>query len=75
MKLILNGYEVEIKAKDIGKERYNKLDTMCFLNSISIIAHEAAEHNKTIGHNAIYRKEQKIAMTIYKYLLDKGLYN
>ena len=65
MKITINGYEVEIKAKYKASDKMNQRDTMAVLNQISIWAGESkyrfiqngCVHLAEIAgeaHNAIY---------------------
>lgn len=53
MKLIVDGYEVEIKAKRSYETKATKETTVCFLNGLSILAAEAKERYTRIGANGL----------------------
>lgn len=55
MKIFIEGYEVEIKAKGGFSERYNKADTMAVLNTLAIYAGEAACRFSNFGLEALER--------------------
>lgn len=74
MKIIIDGCEVEIKAKSAGKNRYNKTDTMYVLNTLSILAHEASINYDNIGCNSLANKARDVADMIYDLLDKNGLY-
>ena len=71
MKIIIDGCEVEIKAKSAGKKRYNKTDTMFVLNTLSMLAHEASDSYDNVGCNSLANYARNIANAIYD-LLDKN---
>lgn len=75
MKLMINGYEVEIKAKAKWSKRANKEDTMDFLNTISLLASEAAKYNEQIkAHDAVAEWCDRISDEIYNVLKENGAY-
>lgn len=56
MKFTVDGYEIEIKAKNLGwgDKRYNKAATMSFMNMVSVwmdsaAAYDAFEHKNGSG--------------------------
>ena len=73
MKLELNGYEVEIKAKrKLVKDRFNKEDTMNFLNELSLLLGNTNEDDEA---NQYFRNEaNKLAHKIYMELEKAGAY-
>lgn len=74
MKIIIDGCEVEIKAKSAGKNRYNKTDTMHVLNKLSLLAYEAAINYDNVGCNSLANKARYVADMIYDLLDKNGLY-
>lgn len=74
MKIIIDGCEVEIRAKSAGKNRYNKTDTMYVLNTLSILAHEASINYDNLGYNSLANKARDVADMIYDLLDKNGLY-
>lgn len=74
MKIIIDGCEVEIKAKSVGKKRYNKTDTMYVLNTLSLLAHEASINYDNVGCNSLANKARDVADMIYDVLDKNGLY-
>ena len=44
MRFTVDGYEIEIKAKDIGDKRFSKEDTLYFMNQLSIWMAESAHY-------------------------------
>ena len=75
MKIVIDGCEIEIKARMQGKTRYNKDDTMCVLNTISVIAHEASCNFKKEGSPLFAKKSQEVADMIYNLLDSNRLYD
>ena len=75
MKLIIDGYEVEIKAKAVYSNRTNKADTQNFLNKLSVWALEASKYNAAIGAYATARDDVKASDEIYEVLKAQGVYD
>lgn len=73
MKIIIDGCEVEIKAKSAGKKRYNETDTMFVLNTLTMLAYEASHGYDNVGCNHLANDARNLANTIYD-LLDKNGY-
>lgn len=73
MKLRIDNFEVEIKAKGLfGKDRYNQRDVMSLLNTISIAFDDAGKYNlENFGHDMGYTK---IGHQIFAVLDENGLY-
>lgn len=71
MKITMNGYEVEIKARASYNSKANKQDTMDLLNSISIWVMEAANDptNKSIKNYL-----EGVSNEIYEQLKAAGAY-
>ena len=73
MKLIIDGYEVEIKAKHTFEQKNNKGAVMGFLNHLSILFHEAGEYNtEHYGYDCGYQKESD---DLYQFLKARGCYD
>ena len=75
MTVMIDGYEVEIKAKGETAEKFNKADTMAVLNLISIYAAEASNRYETIGMNALQRNAKEAHNNIFEKLDSMGYYN
>ena len=73
MKIIINGCEVEIKAKSAGKKRYNETDTMFVLNTLTMLAYEASRGYDNVGCDHLANDARNLANTIYD-SLDKNDY-
>ena len=78
MRIIVDGFEIELKAKMQHRGgNFNKRDTMAFLNTLSLYLSDLADYmeadNKTAAACAPYRR--KDADGIYKLLKEAGLYN
>lgn len=73
MKVVIDGYEVEIKAKSEYSERYNKADTMAVLNTLAIYAGEAACRYSEIGFMALKKRAMKTQDSIVD-VLEKAEY-
>lgn len=75
MTVMINGYEVEIKAKGETATKYNKQDTMAVLNLLSIYAAEASNRYETISMNALQRNAKEAHNNIFEKLDSMGYYN
>lgn len=53
MRFKLDTYEVEIKAKEFGKERMNKKDTLALVGYLICTFMEAETYNKEHGYHAL----------------------
>lgn len=73
MKIIIDGCEVEIKAKSAGKNRYNDTDTMLVLNTLTSLVYEASCGYYNAGCKHLANDARNLADTIYD-LLDKNGY-
>lgn len=73
MKFIIDGCEVEIKAKSAGKKRYNETDTMLVLNTLTTLAFKASYSYDKEGYVYLANDARNLANTIYD-LLDKNGY-
>lgn len=72
MKLIMDGYEIEIKAKNtLTKTRYNDSDTKAVLNRISLALMLSADKQEL--NEKSY--ERRVSNDIYKALESVGYYN
>lgn len=71
MKLTLNGWEIEVKAKSQFKDRANKQDTMYFLNDLACYALEAKQRYKDLGLYGLAEEAQEFQMGIHD-ALDKA---
>lgn len=74
MKIIIDGCEVEIKAKSAGKNRYNKTDTMFVLNTLSLLAYEASNSYDDAGCDHLANGARDLASVIYDLLDKNGFY-
>ena len=70
MKLTIAGYEVEIKAKRDGKDRYTKTDTEAFLNHLSLLL----GHSETLD-KFMETEANKASFEIYDALDELGVYD
>lgn len=75
MTLTINGYEVEIKVKDKGNNRFNKKDTMLFLNSLSLMFDYSCERNINKGYDSLAERDRKSSNEIYDFLYSLGYYD
>lgn len=75
MKLTIGEYEVEIKAKNTSRDRFNQEDTFNFLNELAIAFSEAGKWNQIQGYDSFTKRFEEKDKDIYKFLSDKGLYD
>lgn len=75
MKLTIDKFEVEIKAKGVFGDRYNKKDTIALLNKISLLASKAADYYSDTKFDALQEEANDISEEIYNFLESIGAYN
>lgn len=75
MKVMINGYEVEIKAKYKASDRMNQADTMAVLSQISIWAGESKYRFQQAGCNRLAEIAGEAQGTIYDALDAKGYFD
>ena len=76
MKLVINDFEVEIKARRTWRsKRANSKDTMSFLNQVSIFCGDASKQYDFEGYEALSKNARVWSHEIYTYLNDNGLYD
>lgn len=75
MKLTIDKFEVEIKAKGVFGDRYNKKDTVALLNKISLLASKAADYYSETKFDALQGEANDISEEIYNFLDSTGAYN
>lgn len=75
MKLTIDKFEVEIKAKGFFGDRYNKKDTIALLNKISLLASRAADYYSETKFDALQDEAKNIGDEIYNFLESIGAYN
>lgn len=66
MRFEVDGYEVEINAKEFGKKRMNKKDTLAFANYLTCALYDAADHEKEHERPAIAERYRKSASSVYE---------
>lgn len=79
MKLMINGYEVEIKAKYtadgvIENARMNKKDTKAFINEMCIWASECSFRHSELGLDALAKRDKKAWRSMFETLKAQGYY-
>lgn len=77
MTININGYTVEIKAKNANVEgaRMNKEDTLAVINLLSSWAFEAADRLDFLGMQAINKVAREAAHAMYDVCDKAGYYN
>ena len=73
MNLMLEGYEIDIRAKAPGGKG-KQMDTMVILNQVSLWASLAAERYEQLGCPTLAKGAQDASDNIYHFLESKGLY-
>ena len=75
MKIKIDSFEVDIKAKGVyNKERNNKEDLQHFLNLLSIVFEESAKYNERVFNTPCdYR--QRVSDALYNELNNDGFYD
>lgn len=74
MKFTINGLEVEIKAKGIHGERYNKVDLGYFLTDIALWATDSAKWNEHQGYEGMANEARQVSRKIHEQMLEAGMY-
>ena len=74
MRLIIDDFEVEVKARLVNKDRFSRKDTMRFLNKVSIWAGEASKQYDDNGLDSLAEWTQKASDQIYETLRKNGCY-
>lgn len=74
MKVKVNGYEVEIKARDLSKDRATKKATLEFLNDLAILAIDSKEHNEELGYKSLAEEAENYRKAFYDVCDKNGLY-
>ena len=75
MRLKIDGMEVEIKVKGQYAKRFNKEDTMYFLNNVSLYASLAYAYYEERGHEASASRADEFSNDIYAHLKEIGCYD
>lgn len=82
MKVMIDGYEVEIKAKSEFSNRFNKEDTLSLLNTINIWQYSEAEISenkyKETGkecHKRVSELRYKKCAKLHDFLASFGIYD
>lgn len=75
MKLIIDHFEVEVKAKFEGcGERYNKEATLFLLNRLAMLASEAKTSYEINGVNSLANNAQLVHDQLYRFCEENGAY-
>lgn len=77
MKLKIDSYEVEIKARNLNtqKEKMNQEDAMSFLVQLSLWAFEASESYRRDGYNALEKSAMNASKEIHEVLEEEGYFD
>lgn len=73
MKFTINGLEVEIKAKGIHDDKFNKVDLGYFLTDIALWTSDAAKYCETIGCDGMATEARKVSEEIHNQMKDAKL--
>ena len=74
MKIKINEYEIEIKAKHMYSDKACTDDVMSFLNTICMYAGESATWYDKIGMDALAKRARNFHNDIYDALDSKGYF-
>lgn len=75
MKVIIDGYEVEIKAKKVNTRKNNTKDTMHILSKLEGWAWETAGHMEKEGYKILADATRKEASSIHDTLGSYGYFD
>lgn len=75
MKLTIGDYDVEIKAKKYG-DKFNKQDTLDFLNTLAIATAECAFYHRDYfkQQDSIYDEFYNMSLEIHNFMEAKGAF-
>lgn len=77
MKLQIEGYEIEIKARYNAQERNSKKAALSFINTLSLLYSDSAKYYE-IKNESVYQKYAEIqferSRELYKICEQNGLY-
>lgn len=75
MKIKIDSFEVEIKAKGVfNTDRNNKEDLQHFINLLSIVFEESAKYNESV-FDCPCNYRRSVAEKLYKMLKEDGFYD
>lgn len=75
MTIKIDSYEVEIKAKGRYSNRFNKNDTMDFLNFLSMAFSNARNYHESQGYESLAELDNECSDNIYNFLDSLGFYD
>lgn len=75
MKVIIEGYEVEIKAKKVGKNKANSKDTMHIISKIEGCLWDSARLFEKEGYEILARATREDASSIHNTLDSCGYFD
>lgn len=75
MKVNIMSYEIELKAKSVLDDRYNKETTLEFLNELVLMLRTSGENAKNSGHINAARMFIKNANDLHEILDENNFYN
>ena len=75
MKLTINNYEIEIKAKSSYSNRFNKNDTLNLLNILAIAFFNSHQRNELEGYTASANRDYENSNNIHDFLDSNGFYD
>lgn len=75
MKVVIDGYEVEIKARKVGENKTTTKDTMHILSEIEGWAWESARLREKEGYAILARATRKEASSIHDTLNSCGYFD
>lgn len=75
MKLTIDNYEIEIKAKSRYSNRFNKNDTLDLLNILAIAFSNSRQRNELEGYEALAKRDNKNFYNINDFLDSNGFFD
>ena len=75
MKLVVDRYTVEIKARYSYETRNSEDAVEAFLNGLSILASQAEKQFTSEGANALAKWAERVSSDMYEHLKEAGAYN
>lgn len=75
MKLTIDNYEIEIKAKSSYSNRFNKNDTLDLLNILAIAFSNSRQRNEIKGYTALANRDDENYNNIHDFLDSNGFFD
>ena len=75
MKLKIENFEIEIKAKSKNSNRFNKEDTLKVLNMLAIAFYNSRQRNEFEGYEALAKRDYENSIIINDFLDSNGFFD